>query len=830
MQGVLADSLDQPMEVDTDPSAHPSTHSTGIGKSAKGRSSSKSLANRPPRREVEYEGSSIEIETDKVESHSLQSSPAARLGAPPHLSTQTDLGLGPVAPVVTDQPSVASIQAATAADAAARVVIATAKRGLLLARQNTSSAGPPALKKVAAGTEEARVLLAQQIAFRSSQSSSKANKPRSKTDKKGKSLQSGGGPSEPAAKTPLHVPGLAGLHEEHNPFDQFKVPVADRARFLEYVKASEQAQAQAKAKAQANRSRPTKKQPVSDLTITAPQPTRKVHLAASSVHTSQPTRVTSRPPSTLTVAGSSAIIVPHEPDCTCIPCTRALVAQLDNRAAALRKSLAVGLGEDTPPPPKRSKVVGAPNAPAGTEASLPHGSMAQHHAALSTSSELFREVVAQLLEQSNKQQEMIAQQQLMHMQLLGQAAQPQPQPVPAPVPLVPTPPPAFAGPSHALQPPAGFRAPDVQRHAWRLRQQAIAAVTGIPLDPSLAHASEYEAGNLDSLSAELTPAALDKIKVELEGHVTTLQAFMQSSKRPSAVRWAAPASAAPSAYRGEKEGEKMELVDGTPFTPVGLPVLDRHAATLSRVLYAMKGVKTPSQRASAVRVHATDYKEYLRFSFRPSADFSGAMGAFGSPAEAVTSCMGLVEKQNTQAGERFKNAEEAARAPRDALRCALATGSANEAGMQAVHEASDLLSEVSSPAKDLLKRLKASVQTLEGEETLALDVEDVETISNLVQSCHAASRRLEVAQVAVDYVEESTQAAVDAAARGLRSALSRARQEFMTGFFSLTHVSSAAKGKKSDTVKAQAHLRGLAQQQPYMPSSLFGGSLRLLRI
>ena len=106
------------------------------------------------------------IETDTLERHTLQSSPAAGLGvtlgtssrafkSPPSSSRRqtergvsqdsglTDLGLRPVAPVATDLPSVASKQAATAAATAAQAVIATAMRGLQLGRQTTSEDGQP---------------------------------------------------------------------------------------------------------------------------------------------------------------------------------------------------------------------------------------------------------------------------------------------------------------------------------------------------------------------------------------------------------------------------------------------------------------------------------------------------------------------------------------------------------------------------------------------------------------------------------------------------------------------------------------------------------------
>ena len=305
MQGVLAKSLDRPMEVDDGPDAPPSTQSTGIGKSASGPSaSSKSLANPPLRRskDLEYEGSDPEIETDASERHSLQSSPAAGLGvtlgtssqafkSPPSFSRRqtekvmpqdsgpSDLGLRSVAPVAMDPPSVASTQAATAADAAAKAVIATAMRGLLRDRQTTSEAGQPAPKRVQAGTEEARVLLAGQIASRSNQSSSTTNKSTSRTGEKGRNLLSGGAClPDPAAKTPLQVqPGPEGLH---NPYAQFLLPEAVRPQFMEFVRAREQAKAQAKA--QAKQSRSTKR-PVSDLTVTAPQPARQVHLAQSRV-------------------------------------------------------------------------------------------------------------------------------------------------------------------------------------------------------------------------------------------------------------------------------------------------------------------------------------------------------------------------------------------------------------------------------------------------------------------------------------------------------------------------------------------------------------------
>ena len=126
-----------------------------------------------------------------------------------------------------------------------------------------------------------------------------------------------------------------------------------------------------------------------------------------------------------------------------------------------------------------------------------------------------------------------------------------------------------------------------------------------------------------------------------------------------------------------------------------------------------------------------------------------------------------------------------------------------------------MLDRFAIPVNAMQKRL--SEQTIH-----PLSPADAALLTRLTEACAAISRRLQVATRANQYIDAVQRAAVDASARGLRSALAGARQEFMTGFFNLTPV--PAKGKAPALAKQQVALRALAASQPYLPSSLFGGT------
>ena len=103
------------------------------------------------------------------------------------------------------------------------------------------------------------------------------------------------------------------------------------------------------------------------------------------------------------------------------------------------------------------------------------------------------------------------------------------------------------------------------------------------------------------------------------------------------------------------------------------------------------------------------------------------------------------------------------------------------------------------------------------EGTLAEDDDEVTSMHQVLLSVCQMERRLEVMKHGTDFIQEATLASTDASMRGIWTGLQQVRTNCTRAVFGLDSCP-----KRRDQTKA---LEAICLNQPYVPTSLFGGHL-----
>ena len=149
-------------------------------------------------------------------------------------------------------------------------------------------------------------------------------------------------------------------------------------------------------------------------------------------------------------------------------------------------------------------------------------------------------------------------------------------------------------------------------------------------------------------------------------------------------------------------------------------------------------------------------------------------------------------------------------APRATLRTGMAMGAANAAIATAGSEAAKACAFARHTINDVM-------QGLVDEGTLAEDDDEVINMHQVLLSVCRVERRLEVMKHGTDFIQEAALASTDASMRGIRTGLEQARTHCTRAVFGLDSGS-----RRTDQSKA---LQATCLNQPYVPTSLFGGRL-----
>ena len=299
----------------------------------------------------------------------------------------------------------------------------------------------------------------------------------------------------------------------------------------------------------------------------------------------------------------------------------------------------------------------------------------------------------------------------------------------------------------------------------------------------------------------------------MEKHALALRLYMSDPQRnlpdggPQGDPWvsAAEGTAASSGQFLALQQEAVPTLLQEEVKPLGMPMLHAHREHLRALAYAT-ACKPKSLVAGTIMLEKPDF-DCIRFNTELTETESRALGAVaGKGPERVKA---LLTKSRDHK-DPWSAAIDSCHAPRATLRTGMAMGSANAAIATAGSEA--------LKACDFARRtIDEVMQGLVDEGTLAEDDGEVSTMHQVLLSICQIERRLKVIKHGTDFIQEAALASTDASMRGIRTGLEQAR----------THCTRTVFGLNSGptrTAESKA-LEATCLNQPYVPTSLFGGRL-----
>ena len=310
-----------------------------------------------------------------------------------------------------------------------------------------------------------------------------------------------------------------------------------------------------------------------------------------------------------------------------------------------------------------------------------------------------------------------------------------------------------------------------------------------------------------TINVELSTKTVDNRRTVMEDHAIEIREYMCDLRRPTAIRWpVAHQSAEPADYLALPQGSLPHLQEDA--KPIGLPIPEAHRNHLRRLAYATS-VKQTSSLSATVMINSTDYK-CIKFSTAVTESEAKCLGAITGkgPDRILGMCT-----QSKDHKEPWGAAVASCIAPRSTLKTGMAIGSANEAVTSAGQEAK----EESVKARRLLATvstnlLRAFPDDLDQNSTV------IQSLRNIRESMSKIERRMETVSHASKYITEAAMTVTDVSVRGLRTGLQQCRSNCTRAVFSLDS------GQKRSEKQAKA-MELTCLEQPYVPTSLFGGRL-----
>ena len=337
--------------------------------------------------------------------------------------------------------------------------------------------------------------------------------------------------------------------------------------------------------------------------------------------------------------------------------------------------------------------------------------------------------------------------------------------------------------------------------------QPIDVAQVLYLKKQLTGLSVPEAVQAALVPQEVTPSAntVLEFKTHNEEFAGILRSFMESSSRGD-KKWAPPSAAT----RASLPSQGSDIVDKGP-SYLGLPAPKRLVEHLTTILSYKEEVPVRSLLSSTVRLDNTQFAEHCKFSTHVSNAEANYLGHYSNgKVSSEKQVEKLVDKSK---GSVWTNAKDALLAPSAALKDALVVGSANEAALAAIVE-SRKLAEDSRRAIAATQELVASFRRCPS----ALKSEIEANLNVAAARTDSICRRQILGYAAGQLTENVSVAMADAAARGVRTALSHARGEAMDAIFGKVNA-------KGSSDPARTAFRNNILSLPFTGTSLFGGRL-----
>lgn len=306
-----------------------------------------------------------------------------------------------------------------------------------------------------------------------------------------------------------------------------------------------------------------------------------------------------------------------------------------------------------------------------------------------------------------------------------------------------------------------------------------------------------------NIVTDSSSTGIENRKGWMEDRATAVRAYMCDLRRPAAERWSVPESTETAEYLALPKGNLPTVQEDA--KPVGLPILPSHMEHLRRTAYA-KDLRQVSTLASTVHISSEDFK-CIRFSTAVSDVEAKSMGAItGKVAERIQNLCTKSKDHKDPWGAAVASCV----APRTTLKTSMAIGSANAAILIAQAEAR---SECQIGCDFIADMIAGLIK----DGILGPEDSDVQDLHTVIQSLSKIERRLFTIEKASEYIQEASLAATDASIRGLRTGLQQCRTHCTRAVFNLDQGH-----KRTDQAKA---MEQTCLDQPYVPTSLFGGRL-----